>query len=105
MPSLPQRYPRLTPSEYKKFKGLARENFRDHMDDLELIFSMLGEAATTRITKAKNAKGFPQNKQAAIEGGTIAGNARNQLEQKSGQKVSSSKNYIKTHQSLKFLKG
>ncbi|MBU1327117.1 Bro-N domain-containing protein [Patescibacteria group bacterium] len=95
----------MTPSQYKRFKGLQRENLRDHMDDLELIFSMLGEAATTRITRAKNAKGFPQNKQAAREGGTIAGNARSQLEQKSGQKVSTSKNYLKTHQSLKYLKG
>ncbi len=95
----------MTPSEYKKFKGLARENLRDHMDDLELIFSMLGEASTTRITRAKNAKGFLQNKQAAKEGGSIAGNARHQLEQKSGQKVSTPKNYLKTYQSPKFLKG
>jgi methylphosphotriester-DNA--protein-cysteine methyltransferase len=95
----------MTPSQYKKLKGLSRENLRDHMDDLELIFSMLGEAATTRITKAKNAKGFPQNKQAAREGGAIAGSARHQLEQKSGQKVSTSENYLKTHQNPKFPKG
>ena len=95
----------MTPSQYKKFKRLQRENLRDHMDDLELIFSMLGEASTTRITRAKNAKGFPQNKQAAKEGGTIAGNARHQLEQKSGQKVSTPENYLKTFQNPKLPKG
>jgi len=95
----------MTPSQYKKFKGLQRENLRDHLDDLELIFSMLGEAATTRITRAKNAKGFPQNKQAARDGGTIAGNARHQLEQKSGQKVSTRQNYLKTYQNPKLPKG
>lgn len=88
----------MTPSQYKKFKGLARENLRDHMDDMELIFAMLGEASTTRITKARNTRGFSQNKQAAREGGNIAGSARRQLEQKSGQKVSTSKNYLKSPQ-------
>ncbi len=88
----------MTPSEYKEFKGLARENLRDHMDDLELIFTMLGEASTTRITQAKDARGFPQNKQAAREGGAIAGGAKRQLEQKSGQRVSTSANYLKTPQ-------
>lgn len=94
----------MTPSEYKKFKSLARENLRDHMDDLELIFALLGEASTTRITRAKNARGFPQNKQAAYEGGNIAGNARRQLEQKSGQRVSTSRNYLKTPQNPKLGK-
>lgn len=94
----------MTPSEYKKFKGLARQNLRDHMDDMELIFTMLGEASTTRITKAKNARGFPQNKRAAVDGGTIAGDARKALEKKSGQKVSTPKNYLKTPQNFKILK-
>lgn len=92
----------MTPSEYKKFKGLARENLRDHMDDLELIFTMLGEASTTRITRSKNARGYPENKQAARQGGTIAGNAKRELEQKSGQKVSTSRNYLKTPQKRIF---
>lgn len=92
----------MTPSEYKKFKGLARENLRDHMDDLELIFTMLGEASTTRITRGKNAQGFPQNKRAAREGGTIAGNAKRQLEQKSGQRVSTAGNYLTTPQKRAF---
>jgi len=84
----------MTPSEYKKFKGIKRENLRDHMNDLELIFSMLGEASTTEIAKNKDTKGFVENKQAAKEGGTVAGNARKELEQKSGKKVSTKKNYL-----------
>jgi DNA-damage-inducible protein D len=84
----------MTPSQYKKFKGLKRENLRDHMDDMELIFSMLGEASTTKIAKNKNAQGFGENKQAAKEGGSVAGSARRDLEIKSGEKVSSSKNYL-----------
>jgi len=67
----------MTPTEYKKFKGLKRENLRDHMNDLELIFAMLGEASTTRIARNKNAAGFTENKNAATEGGTVAGIARN----------------------------
>jgi len=65
----------LTPSQYKKLKGLKRENLRDHMDDLELIFSMLGEAATTQITRGRDAQGFYKNKQAARDGGAVAGTA------------------------------
>jgi len=95
----------MTPSKYKKFKGLQRENLRDHMDDLELIFSMLGEASTTEIAKNKNAQGFDHNKKAAQEGGTVAGNARKELEQKSGKRVSTKQNYLKQPQSQKVLKG
>jgi len=84
----------MTPSEYKKFKNLKRENLRDHMNDLELIFSMLGEASTTEIAKNKDTQGFDQNKKTAQEGGTVAGNARRELEQKSGRKVSSKENYL-----------
>lgn len=85
----------LAPSDYKKLKGLTRqqENLRDHMTDLELIFTMLGEASTTEIARTKNARAFPHNKKAAIEGGTVAGNARKELEKKSGRKVVTSENY------------
>lgn len=85
----------MTPSEYKKFKDLDKptENLRDHMTDLELIFTMLGEASTTEIALKKDAQGFPENKKAALEGGTIAGNARKELEEKSGTKVSTKENY------------
>ncbi len=84
----------MTPAQYKKFKGLKRENLRDHMDDLELIFSMLGEASTTEIAKNKNAQGFGENKTVARKGGQIAGKARKELERESGKKVTSSKNYL-----------
>ncbi len=93
----------LTPSEYKRLKGLKRENLRDHMNDLELIFSMLGEASTKEITVNKNANGLDENKQAAYEGGTVAGNARKELERKSGKKVVSQENYLKTTQNKKLL--
>jgi len=84
----------MTPSQYKKYKGLKRENLRDHMDDLELIFTMLGEASTTEIAKNKDARGFAQNKKAATQGGQVAGGARKKLEQKSGKKVSKPQNYL-----------
>ncbi len=91
----------LTPSQYAEFKRLKRENLRDHMTDLELIFSMLGEAATTEITRNRDAQGFPQNKQAARAGGSVAGNARRELEMKSGRKVVTSENYLALKQSAK----
>ncbi|PKN62781.1 MAG: phage antirepressor protein [Deltaproteobacteria bacterium HGW-Deltaproteobacteria-15] len=84
----------LTPSEYKDLKGLKRENLRDHMNDLELIFSMLGEAATTEITRADDAKGFEQSKHAARKGGEVAGNAREDLERKTRKKVVTPENYL-----------
>lgn len=84
----------LKPSEHKKVKRLNKENLRDHMTDLELIFTMLGEASTTEITVQQNAQGFVENKEAAHAGGTIAGNARRELEKKSGRKVISTKNFL-----------
>lgn len=84
----------LTPTQYKDFKGLDRENLRDHMTDLELIFTMLGEAATTEIARNRDAQGFVPNKTAAHDGGAIAGNARRQLEHKSGKKVVTGRNYL-----------
>ena len=94
----------LTPSQYAEFKRLKRENLRDHMTDLELIFSMLGEAATSEIARNRDAQGFPQNKQVAGEGGTVAGNARRELEKKSGRKVVTSENYLALTQSAKKVK-
>ena len=75
-------------------KGLKSQNLRDHMTDLELIFSMLGEASTTAIVKTKNPTGFKQNKVVAREGGKIAGDARKALELKTGEKVISEENYL-----------
>lgn len=91
----------LTPTQYTEFKRLKRENLLDHMTDLELIFSMLGEAATTEITRTRNTQGFPENQEAAHDGGTVAGNARRELEQKSGRKVVTSGNYLTLTQSEK----
>ena len=84
----------VTPGEHKKLKGLIRENLRDHMTDLELIFSMLGEAATTEITRVDDAKGFQENKRAAHKGGEVAGKARKDLERKTRKKVVSPENYL-----------
>ncbi|WP_043584571.1 BRO-N domain-containing protein [Geminisphaera colitermitum] len=84
----------LTPSQYKQLKGLKRENLRDHMTDLELIFSMLGEASTTEIVRTQNPIGFEQNKAVAKEGGKIAGDALNALETKTGKRIVSRKNYL-----------
>jgi len=81
-----------TPSQYKDFKGLKRENLRDHMTDLELIFTMLGETTTRNKAVEKDAKGFQQNRSAAVEGGTAAGAARAAYEQQTGTKVVSNKN-------------
>ncbi|HLD04628.1 MAG TPA: Bro-N domain-containing protein [Candidatus Nanoarchaeia archaeon] len=86
----------LTPYEYKKVKGLKRENLRDHMNDLELIFTMLGEASTTRIARKKDTQGFIPNKEAAKEGGTVAGVARKELEKRTGDPVITSDNYLET---------
>lgn len=93
----------MTPSEYKEFKGLKKENLRDHMNDLELIFTMLGEASTTRIAKDKDAQGFIENKEAAKKGGTVAGVARKELEQQSIRKVSTPENYLSEPEKKKKL--
>ena len=81
-------------------KSLKRENLRDHMTDLELIFTMLGEASTTEITRYKDAQGFSENKVAARAGGKVAGNARKELEKKSGKKVSMAQNYLELPQKI-----
>lgn len=93
----------LTPSAHAAHKGLGRQNLRDHMTDLELLFSMLGEAATTEITRTRDARGFPGGKTAAREGGTVAGNARRELEKKSGRKVVSRENYLDAPEAAKRL--
>ncbi|MBU0694834.1 MAG: Bro-N domain-containing protein [Candidatus Omnitrophica bacterium] len=94
----------MTPSQYKKFKGLKRENLRDHMEDLELILTMLGEATTTKITKDRNSKGFVPLKQDAKEGGEVAGSTRKDIEKRTGKRVSSRTNFLKLPQNKKLLK-
>lgn len=94
----------LTPKEYKKVKGLKSQNLRDHMNDLELIFSMLGEASTTEIVKTQNPVGFVENKKAAKQGGAVAGNARLELESRTGKKVVTKENYLPAPVKRKLLK-
>jgi len=88
----------MSPNQHKKYKNLKRENLRDHMTDLELIFSMLGEASTTEIIINRDIKGFPHNKKAAQQGGEVAGKAREDIERKSGKKVVSRENFLELEQ-------
>jgi len=78
--------------EYKKLKGLKKENLRDNMSTLELVLNMLAEASTTEISQKKMPQGLKQNKQIAREGGTVAGVARAEIERQTGKSVISSAN-------------
>ncbi len=82
----------LTTKEYKQLKDLKKENLRDHMTNLELVLNMLAETATTEISQKHQPRDFNENKKVAREGGAIAGNARQQIEDKTGKKVVSGKN-------------
>ena len=79
---------------YKNYKGLRRENLRDHMADLELILTMLGEATTTKITQNRDSQEFPELQKDAKDGGAVAGRARKDVERQTGKKVISRKNYL-----------
>lgn len=94
----------ITPSQYKKLKKLDRENLRDHMDDLELIFSMLGERATTEIHRNENSQGAPKLKSDAKAGGDIAGGARKKLEKRLGHSVVSKNNFLPPKKRVKKIK-
>jgi len=94
----------ITPSEYKKVKGLKRENLRDYMDDFELIFTMLGERSTTEIHKTENSQGKKKLKKDAKRGGRIAGIANEQLEKEISRPVVSDKNYLPKNKKSKRLK-
>jgi len=89
--------------EYKKFKNLQRENLRDHMTDLELILTMLGEATTTKLTKDRNSKGFFKLQKDAQDGGKVAGRTRKDIEKQSGKKISSKDNYLQKSKNKKIL--
>ncbi len=93
----------MTPSEYKEFKGLKRENLRDHMNDLELIFTMLGERVSTEITREEDAQGYQQVEDAAKRGGKVAGNARIEAEKELGRPITSSENYLAEPEKKKKL--
>jgi len=91
----------LTPSEYQKLKGLKKENLRDHMNDLELIFTMLGERVTTEITRSKDSQEFDECEGSAKEGGEVAGNARKDAEKRIGKSIISDENYLEETESNK----
>jgi len=93
----------MTPIEYKKFKGLQKENLRDHMDDIELILTMLGEATTTRFTRERNSKEFPHLKKDAKDGGDVAGSTRKDIEQKLGKGVVTNDNFLETSEKQKRI--
>ncbi len=84
----------VTPKEHGQLKGLEKQNLRDHMTNFELIFTALGEEATRSITIDKNAQGFSENQNAAIKGGTMAGNARVNFEKELGKSVVSPSNFL-----------
>ena len=93
----------LTPSEYRELKSLDNQNLRDHMNDLELIFTMLGEASTTEIARSADAQGLGENRNAAKNGGAVSGNARRDLETKTGRPVVSGENYLDVPEKVKRL--
>lgn len=93
----------MNPSEYKKFKGLTTQNLRDHMDDIELILTMLGEATTTRLTKDRDSKEFPELKKDVKDGGDVAGDTRKNIENKLGKSIISPENYLEAPEKRKRL--
>ncbi|MEK6969502.1 MAG: Bro-N domain-containing protein [Nanoarchaeota archaeon] len=93
----------MTPNEYKQFKGLKRENLRDHMDDLELIFMMLGERVSTEITRKEDKQGFVEVEDAAKRGGRVAGNARKETERELSRPITSRENYLSEPETKKKL--
>ena len=93
----------MTPSEYKQHKGLKTENLRDHMDDIELILTMLGEATTTRFTKGRNSEEFIELKKDAIDGGDVAGSTRKDIESKLGKSVVLRDNFLEKTEEEKRL--
>ena len=95
----------MTADDYKKFKGLKRENLRDHMDDIELILTMLGEATTTRLHRDRNSEGFDLLQRDAQDGGSVVGRTRKDIEQKSGKPVATKKNFKSLSATKKLKRG
>ena len=94
----------VTPKEYKNLKGLERENLRDHMDDFELIFTMLGERSTTEIHRNENSQGVSKLKKDANRGGRVAGVARKELEKEIGRSVVTKTNFLPKSKKTKLIK-
>jgi len=88
----------MTTRKYKNLKGLTKENLRDNMSDLELVLNMLAEATTTELSKTTNPQTFKENVEIAKQGGNVAGNARKEIEEKSGRPVITSKNASELNQ-------
>ena len=97
----------MTPSEYKEYKGLTKknQNLRDHMDDLELIFTMLGERVTTEISQQEDPESFEESRQIARRGGNVAGVARKETEKELGRSVSNPNNYLPSQGALELKEG
>lgn len=97
----------MTPSEYKAYKGLTKknQNLRDHMDDLELIFTMLGERVTTEISQQEDPETLEESRQIAKRGGKVAGVARKETEKELGRSVSTPKNYLPNKNTLELEEG
>ena len=93
----------MTPSEYKELKGLKNENLRDHMDDMEIILTMLGEATTTRFTRERDSKRFTKIKKDAKDGGDVAGSTIKNIESKLGKSIVSKENYLEKTEKEKRL--
>ena len=95
----------MTPSEYKEFKGLKTESLRDHMNDLELIFSMLGERVSTEITQKEDAQGYEKVEDAAKRGGKVGRKSRTETEKELGRPVTPTENYLLESEKRKKLLG
>ncbi|MFH1209984.1 MAG: Bro-N domain-containing protein [archaeon] len=93
----------MIPSEYKKFKKLDKENLRDHMDDIELILTMLEEATTTRFTRDRDSKEFPELKEDSKDGGDVAGSTRKDIEKRLGKSIVSSDNFLEKKEKEKRI--
>jgi DNA-damage-inducible protein D len=94
----------LKPSEHAKLKGLEKQNLRDHMNNLELVLTAFGEEVTRRVAIKDDAQGFPQNHEAAMKGGIIAGQARANVEKQLGERVVSSDNFLHLNSDKKINK-
>ena len=94
----------MTPSQYKKLKSLKKENLRDHMNDLELLFTMLGERVTTELSQQEKPDTFEKNKKVAKRGGSVAGKARRDTEKELGRPISTSENYLPEKKKIKTIK-
>ncbi|MFT4250728.1 MAG: Bro-N domain-containing protein [Candidatus Woesearchaeota archaeon] len=93
----------MTPTEYKELKGLTNENLRDHMNDLELIFTMLGERVSTEITRNEDAQGYEEVEGAAQRGGRVAGSARKEAEKELNKPIATKQNYLEEAEKHKRL--